>query len=334
MKMLKTVFFLCLTMACIVVNDAYSQLIPASGPTSSGCYRLGVSKIQSVPPLHTDMPLKTLLGYIYLDSLCKSITNRNQIDSFAQLLVSVDTLKHFMSFLCAMNSYNAQLFSQYTILGYDVSGGQYKVTPAALLDVIYEKQQELLGDTSQLKYITSAPIIVHGRVTSIVNDSDSYASIPKNPLPLKCVTIQLLDVIKGNHLLSNCGQYLAASENEPVCMNFSFSPFHKKEGGTDTYTSSYTSGPIMGKNIYGDSAVSVNSEYIFFLGDSFQDHSGSIVYFDVSPHGGPYRNGGIYKIESNGTVLDSSNFWKLGAAPTVATLKQRINSILQYILSY
>lgn len=101
------------TMVVFFSTESFAQRPVDSIPTSMGCYRQAITPISDIPTLHSDMPLDCLLGYVYFDSLCRSVSTYLQLDTMISQVTSWDTMKVFMRFMYEMQQYDADLFEEY-----------------------------------------------------------------------------------------------------------------------------------------------------------------------------------------------------------------------------
>lgn len=324
---------------------AFALLIPllvraqghpdSTGPTTSYCYRIAQPPITSVPPLHTDMDLETLLGYVYWDSLMRSAVPDSIISGF-KAMQSIDSIKPFMRFLYSITNYDAALFDEYWMTGNKINPS-YWGPPGAVLSAIRKKICGAIGYATPTDYLINTSYVLHIRVLSVASDSDT-TFIPwrrvGRSMPIRCVQAQILDTVKGFHLLSElCGSPMAREKgSQPLsdstpCIRFFYSPIWPRQVfDCNSFELNY------GTNPYGDSAFAEDSEYIVFLQANYLDYDGTNAYFDVQPITTYDSVGGVYPIVG-GMVQDAHNFFGLGTSVSVsnfeAGLRNTINSIYQ-----
>lgn len=302
-----------------------------TGPLVAGCFRMPVTPLSYAPPLHSDMPYKTLMGYIYFDSVMRSFKSAAQLDSSLDKIKSFDTLKYFDAILYAMRDYDPILFYEYLMAGDNVNP-LYKYSPFSLLSEFAEKTSNISVPLKH-KYLASIGIIVHIKIKAITQDSDTLASIPIHPLPLLCFTAQVLDTPKGKHFVSaDCGYSKAV--NSP-CINFSFSPLWNYKGKASLDVGQIvidSSGNSIYPDSYGNNFLKVDSEYIAFLNPQFLDYDGTYSYYVYNPDRRWGLNGGFLPIDANNQVHDSQNLFGHGTLVNTSTfisnLRQDIDSVL------
>ncbi len=300
--------------------------------TITGCYRQQVSPILVAPTLRTDMSLNTLLGYIYLDSLMRGLTSQAQLDSFYNTIKSYDTLKYFNKYIYAMSDYDAVLLEEYSLAEYAINM-LYQAVPGAIIETLKQKGHDIVPDSLLLRYLVNCSVILHIKVNSITNDADSFGYIPTHPIPMRCINAEVLDTIKGKHLLTGICAPLQISHGIAVqssnpCILFSYSPVWKKN--TSDFVSVGESDDMSGA---ADSAVTVGSEYIVFLHAMFFDYDGTHSFYNYWPSTGAKLQGGIFPILSDGNIIDSGNLAGLGGLPTVIAFKQKLLFEIQRILN-
>jgi hypothetical protein len=316
------------------INSLAQRRVEA--PTSTGCFRQIHAPILYAPPLHSDMPLDALHGYMYFDSLSRSFTGWSQVDSFATLITGNDTLKHFLKYRFAMSNYDDILFSEYLNFGQTVNS-MYKTTPGYILQKLTERENLILGSRNKKIMLTHASLILHLKITSVHLEWDSLAHIPVSPLVQQCITAQVLDTIKGMHFLSHTASSGNLLSTPSILINFSLSPLWGKgptqpylKPGVDYRDSANVVSPCA--NCFGTQSLIPGSEYIVFLGSIPLDYDGTNAFYDYWPVGSFEPQGGLFPIVS-GNVIDSSNYWGYGTSVSLSqfesSLKADIHAITQ-----
>ncbi len=342
---MKPILISCFLAAALVLSagEVRSQRPIHTTPTSQGCYRQAVTPISSIPTLHTDMPIDCILGYIYVDSLCRSLQSYHQADSFMSLINSWDTMRVFMRFLYDMQAYDADLYEEYmgNAIYLDTN---YHVAPRTLELKFANRMDSVLGKNNKLEYLTVAPVILHIQVTDTMMSYDSLASAPFWPQPRMCVTATVLNTIKGLHLRTCGGLMYQAKEKVPQgsagCINIAFNPYTTKPyamgdaglaGGIDTVTHiSY----IRCDSCYGDTAFIPGNEYIVFLEDQPLDYNGTTAFYQFIPYSAYNSNGGVFPINSSGNVLDEENYFGYGNSVPLSTFEADLKTDIQSIISH
>lgn len=299
--------------------------------TTWGCYRQQVIPISYAPPLKTDMSLNALIGYIYLDSLMRGLTSEAQLDSFYRKISNYDTLKYFNKYLYAMSEYDAILLEEYGLAGYAINS-LYKGVPGAIIETLKQKAYEIIPDSLLLRYLINCSIIVHIKVNSITNDADSFGYVPVHPIPMRCINAEIMDTIKGKHILTgDCASSLTrhnmTTQSINPCILFSYSPVWKKN--TSDFVNIGESEDMSGD---GDSTVAVGKEYIVFLHSMFFDYDGTHSFYNYWPSSGLKLQSGIFPILSNGNIVDSGNLAGLGPTPSLTAFKAKLRSEITRIL--
>jgi hypothetical protein len=309
-------------------TSSISQIRRHISPTSASCYRIPVSPLSYAPPLHMDMPLKTIFGYIYFDSLMRNFSSAAQIDSFLEQINNYDTLKFFDAYLYAMVDYDPILFYEYLFAGGSVNS-LYRANPIQILSKFFEKSSSINNVPLKHRYLVNAGLIQHIKVIYQINSVDTLG----HPLPFVCVTSQVLDTIKGKHFISgDCGLYHTPL-NYPSCINFSFSPIWNYKGNTDGMGITLDSlGNFVYQDSYGKDFLSDDSEYIAFFSTYFHDYDGTNAYYTYWPFTGPGLHGGFLRVDSNHNVHDDENLFGYGTLVNINTfkglLRQDINTII------
>ncbi|MEO6940740.1 MAG: hypothetical protein ABI444_11500 [Candidatus Kapaibacterium sp.] len=300
--------------------------------TTNGCYRQPVTPISVAPTLRTDMSLNTLIGYIYLDSLMKSLTSQSQLDSLFSRLRHYDTLKYVNKYIFAMSDYDATLFEEYGLAGYDVNP-LYRGVPGAIIETLKQKAHDVIPDSLLLRYLVNTSVILHIKVNGVVNDADNLGNTPDHPIPMQCVNAEVIDTIKGKHLMTGSCSSPQTSHGVLVqsshpCILFSYSPVWGKN--TSDFVRVGESDDMSGSN---DSTIAVGREYIVFLHAMFIDYDGTHSFYNYWPSNGLKLQGGVFPILSNGNIVDTENLAGLGTAPTLIAFKKKLRYEIQRILS-
>jgi hypothetical protein len=321
---------------------AQSVFPDSSGPTSAGCYRLAVPPLTEAPPLHSDMNLSTLLGYLYLDSVMRSHITSAQWAAFDSIH-SFDSLKYFLKYLYAITAYDPVLFEEY---GNDAPfiNPSYTGKPAAMVNYIEEKIGRVLhakGDTTQMMYLTSASYILHIKVKNIFRDWDTLGHIVGGKgTPQACVEASILDTIKGQHILTGDCSWLyrignghngsGINDSTPTgaCFHFEYDPASNKGGGGVSFVHASNDSVVFTGNSLGWDALHSDSEYIMFFNVLYEDYDGTNCYFIVRPI--MDGEGGIYPV-MGGNVLDPKNHWRMGTSVNLDAFESGLKNTIYKI---
>ena len=323
-------------------NDHPSRRIDTI-PTTQGCYRQPVTPISTIPTIHSDMPLDCILGYIYLDTLCRSIQTRSQLDSLFNLIGSWDTLKPFMRSLYRMSEYDADLLEEYCYAAADLNYN-YFLIPEVLRYVLKQRMEAVLGYRNKLNYLVLASAILHIRVDTVTDSYDSLAYYPKWPLPLKCVRATVLDTIKGIHIRQSNDFLMKAKpgSSHPLddvnFINFAFSPYWQKLNprgdvagiGIDSLGNEH----FNCDSCFDFNAVQSGKEYVIFLQDIFLDYDGTNSYYSFWPFATYSTEGGIFAIDGSGNVQIPSDFFGYGTSIPLSTFENNLRNDINTIISH
>ena len=298
-----------------------------SGPTATGCFRMPVAPLSDAPPLRKDMSEITRMGYLYFDSIMKIFTSNTQIDPLFEQIHYFDTLKKFDALLYAMIDYDPILFKEYLMAGDNVNA-LYKYSPISLLYRFSERTGSIDVPLKH-RYLVHVGMILHIKITAIAQDSDTLASNPVHPVPLLCVSAQVLDTIKGKHFASvDC-------RHSTPCIDFSFSPLWKFKGDEPSDVTRIAIdkyGDAIFRDSYGDNFLPIGSEYIAFLSPQYLDFDGTYAYYVYEPYGSWGLHGGFLPIDSNHNVQDAQNIFGHGTTVNVNSfishLRNDIDSVL------
>ncbi len=148
------------------------------------------------PPLQTGMTLNVLDGYIYFDSLVRSVNvSSGQFDSLISTMYDSDTLRYAVKYLYEMIDWDPITFFQY--VGYQpLFTAPYTNTSIIhVFNGILNRVSQVIPDSgAELAYMTKADAILH--VTVLDTSTVQYAP-GNNQVRVKC-TID--DIIKGQRL--------------------------------------------------------------------------------------------------------------------------------------
>jgi hypothetical protein len=351
-SLLRTCFLIVLGVA--ITATGFAQR-PTSGSSTTGCYRQPVSPISTIPTLHTDMTPDCLLGYIYLDSLCRSFPNWDSSERFYQSLPnylnSYDTLRVFMRFYYRMQEYDADLLNEYELAAQYLDTS-YKMMPGALEALLWKQMNKVLMPPQQkLNFLSTASLILHIRVLDTIGSQDSNCVVPVWPQPRMCVSAQVIDTIKGLHFRpGDCGPYTPNSKKKngatPTgtgvvpCINIDYSTLAEKRAGPmSDILPDPMSDPVSGAIIpcstcYGSNALLPGKDYIVFLSSNFLDYNGTTSFYEYCPYNGFNNEGGIFPIDSIGNVLIQDNYFGYGTSVPLSTFEANIYADIQSIVSH
>jgi hypothetical protein len=328
MKKLLLVLSVCL----LTASGLRAQHSPSARP-GTGCPLFTLDTMSLFPTYHTDMNLTEFLGYAYFDSLCRSAT-RSQIDSLLRDVKSIDTLKYLLKYYYALQEYSAHALLQYRFA--PLYSTNYTVPPSYVINAFERKARSILKNSTASRAALS-PVIVHVRVKGEYSSEDSAAYLPKNPLPMRCVKLEILDTIKGRHLISStCTEPIAPLTGEGIreypCISVTYSPLWERnaelhESGAPVVVDSL--GNIRCDSCYGNAFV-VGGEYIVTLRPVYYYFDGQYDRFTYFPVLSYNHNGGIWQILGD-NVIDPQNFWGLGTNTNLISFKTGLRAAINTI---
>jgi hypothetical protein len=319
-----------LFLAFVAVPSQATAQIDSTGPTTFYCSRTSIPVLKSVPPLHTDMNLQTLIGYVYWDSIMRSTINDSLVRRFTSIH-TMDSLHQFVKFFYNIVDYDAALFTAYWNLGKDVNHA-YWAEPGVILGLMRKQACPFWGYASPNNLMFNACYVLRIKVLHVSDDSDITQrryTLHHLAEPLKCVTAQIIDTIKGKKILiGDCGLIARSYEQDGKsaqdvhpCIQFYYAPIWSKN------TMECGVGDIIyGQNPYGADLFQSDSEYIVSLQVNYRDCDHHQIYFDICTMTSYEPLGGVYPIRG-GKVLDAAEFFGVGTSPTLVDLEARLRTI-------
>jgi hypothetical protein len=288
------------------------------------------------------MSLDCLLGYIYFDSLCRSLHYHSQVDSLLALSRGWDTMKVFMRLMYRMQEYDADLFSEYMLAATDLNTS-YHMEPAVVTFEFHDTMRSVLGQYNKLAYMVNAPVILHIHVVDTGSSADSGAAIPMYPLPMKCITASVVQAIKGQHIrctslgLTQIQKHVMPQDN-PCYIHITYSPYwqklHSRGDVNAVGISSSGQAHISCDSCFGQAALEAGKDYIVFLEDGELDYDGTHAFYEYSPFTTYSNEGGIFPIDSNQNVLIPSNFFGYGTSVPLVTFLSDLQTDLNTFLNH
>lgn len=278
-------------------------------------------RIGSPLPLRTDMPLEVMVGYIFYDSLARSLSTVGVDETYKNFTYS-DTLRYAMKYCYTMMDYNPVLFEQFRRYNNPLRRS------ASMRSTVFEKLTEKIKTVSPEPFVETllcqSSIIAHISVIDTFRTTDGA-------LTNHIVTSTILDTIKGK-VLPQCLNFYPKpniTATPSSCLQFVYPlewqrlPFH--------------SNVIASGSTMVDSAgipwVRKNTEYIVFLTFAQACSDSAHTYHILNTFGERSSANNIYPI-IDGKVQDPNNDFGLGITPSVATLKnmlrQKISTITHF----
>ena len=315
----------------------------SSGPTTSGCGRAAIQPLLTSPPLHTDMPWKALLGYVWLDSAMRRGFTDSEWNAL-NLFTSADSLRQVLKYWYAAADYDPVLFNEYCSDGAYLNPN-YWGKPALLVRYLADLSGKLLKDSSKVPYLMTTDYILHILVVNVTREVDPLISSNRNyPIPRGCAEVLILDTIKGKRFpFTNCNDTARRASGPGKapfsllnnCLHLSFYPTWSKDG-SDQAAGFLVGRPgnadtlILTDKAFGWGTLQSGHEYIVFLKLLYEDYDGNNSYFRLRPIMDGV--GGVYPVTA-GVVSDPLNYWQLGTSVNSTAFKSglraRINRILE-----
>jgi hypothetical protein len=157
--------------------------------------------------------------------------------------------------------------------------------------------------------------------------------MPVSPLPLECITAQVIDTIKGKHFRQCDGREAYVNSRTEgsglySCISFDFSPYWKKIPTMTcvVVTSIDAKGNVEppSADCYGTNSIRTGGDYIVFLKNIYLDNDSTNTYFTYWPFGNYSMEGGIFEIDAAGNVQIPSDFFGYGKSVPLSRFKELI----------
>lgn len=285
-----------------------------------------VGGLSNIPPLHTDMSLDCLVGYIIMDSLSKSANIETVVNR--PLTTSVDSLRVATRYMYSVADYSPQLLRKYITSTRDsIPGGRYMSFPANSYYGIQHAVQKRLNEFGKdYGMLLISHYVLKVRIDSVIRGYDT--TYPMEPIHWTNVSCSVLNKLKGIYLPNNCrgdanrgdSEYIGAAIGEN-CLNF----------GYPTYWQTAIGFPDDRQIKSGSTIKDVHSGefyYVFLVHLSLWRNSDYLVpVHQFEP------TGGLFKI-SGDRIEDPSNFWGLGTNPSEQEFLSRLNELISNIKSW
>jgi hypothetical protein len=307
-----------------------------------GLVKIPLAWQSNYPPLQTDMPYDVLVGYIYFDSLVRSLNvPSGQMDSVVNS-IGWDTLKYALKYLYEMSAFDPVAFDQ--LLGGD-NGTAYQYSSAAFT------LQTILNHATFLGHRLDAELIGTTAIFDVmVNDT---ATMVDSTIPslnkLETVYCTILDTIKGQNFPTCDNIYKAKkipiktlnskSRNTPQnvpgdCIAFEDYLWWQQNIKNPEFQFSRTT---LNNSLDGQPWIKSEHEYIVFLNFNDLGVDTSLGYkaswVSISSGLSNSTEMGAYPVQS-GIVYDPNNDFGFGTGLTVAAFKAALRSKIQTIETY
>lgn len=258
-----------------------------------------------LPELHTDMTLEAFIGYVYLDSIARTVGIETAITSPENM--SIPELRAFSRYVYGMGDYNPVLLLRHFTSTADSSfpNSRYASYPANtyfnfLLAV--DRHRDDFGRAYSLLVMSS--YVLHVRVTDVISGTDTTFGGQR---PWTNVACEVIETFKGKVRPDNCTppskiESVSASSD---CITYGFP--HNEDR----------------------IAPKVGDEFIIFLYLQPITLQEAILY----PMFGQEPGNGVFRI-MNGQVQDTGNTWGLGTTPSLTDFRNKIRNNIDQIKNW
>lgn len=298
---------LALILGCCVPHRLHCQ---ASGLSAQRLpYVVPTPGLPVIPELHTDMTLEAFIGYVYLDSLARTIGIESAVASPDNM--TIHDLKAISRYIYGMGDYDPVLLLRHFTSTLDSSfpNERYASYPANtyynILRVIDQRKNEF-GRDNALLVISS--YILYVRATATATGMDS--SFPR-PTGWTNITCDIVETFKGK-----------------VPPNNNCTPQALIDGKTENILAS--PGCVVYGQLYDE--YRPHLDYIPKIGDEY------IICLFLSPsfeHGAQLEpfNENVFRIV-DGKVEDPDNVWGLGVSPSLADFRKNLLDTINEIKNW
>ena len=307
------------------IAQAHSPPVPCE--SCDRAYLDSVAHVTTFPPLNSGMPYDVMIGYIDMDSVCRTAT-ANQIDSVYSVATYSDTSRYALKYLYEVDDYNPLLYYswKYTYAGKNHYNND---APNYLNDVFLSYVSHSFPDSGRASTLATADMILHILVIDTESHTDTNSLLARQSIRVDYV---VLDTIKGQVLPLHHWNGFQNIKQKHVT--------DYENAGSFEYSPQWGRLPGLGDDIIGGRGnlvwfdgtpwIKAGGEYIVFLRIQQIWDGDSDSYYTVWPFAGCSKMGSMYPI-TNGIVDDRYNDWGLGPTPTVQNfmdgLRARIYSI-------
>jgi len=292
------------------------------------------------------MSLDAFIGYLWFDSVMRSLTSHAEVDSLKRQLNSFDTIKQFLRYYYALTDYDAILFRDYLSEGYYVNSS-YPFSPLLVSNAVQSRIGYRTGVSAKIKFLVSSGPILHIVADDVELQSHNYGGPARDSIhTFACIMAHVLDTIKGRHFLSGpCydgyhskkGGRSNESASLPTesCITFSYdTSFFRGPNNSVMYIDHDSLGNLLPCiPCYGSNAAISGGEYIVSLipyplgRDTISD------FYSYVPFAPYEKTGGIFPV-IEGNVQDPSNFFVYGTSVPIADFENDIKADISTIQSY
>ena len=319
---MKKFFFLYVVIFSTIISyySLYSQIQAPCDSTNDYAYYFWQPKVQSYPPLSTDMSYDVLIGYIACDSIIKA-KHLYECNDFLKRQTYNDSIRYIMRYFYQMVDYDPIKFWLYSRADCIIGMDNYRIQPSFIADDFLPGLLQYSPYPILDYYLLGSYIIAHVSITDTSRIYPRNTIICKNLLYVNCT---VLDIIKGQ-VLPPCNypaQVKGKNGNNKTLTNecLQFIYCCEWQRNTASYESLCDSA--------GNAWVKKNNEYIIFLEPRLLCTDSINVYIELTPLGINSNKSfehGMFAIE-NGNVIDPANEFGFGPIVPVNILKSSIRN--------
>ncbi len=329
------------TLLCIVCfsvsNSGYAQ--GSHKAYYTGPLEFSYPKMSYFPPLSMGMPFDVLIGYVYLDSIFRTVPISVMDSAIGDYRVPnsgaigySDTLRKLAKYLYEIDDYDPIRFSQYTHL--NAPGTRYPSGgPLYVSKNIFGAITSKFPDTMRTALLCMSDYIAHVKVTGLLNMLDPDSLIPARSAVK--VTCNVLDLIKGqvipgcipDTLYSSRKAKSATLFGSPSCLQFEYRLDWPRINHGDLTTnedSTYV--------INGHPWIQADSEYIVYLSIQSLGYDSISSYCTIKPRiTTESKMGSMYPVVG-GIVLDPYDEMGFGMGLTADDYKSKLRARIYSLL--
>jgi hypothetical protein len=288
-----------------------------TGIVALGCFTDAIKPISQIPPLRSDMPPYCRRGYLYFDSLCRTLRTYMQVDSLITLAKTRDSLRQITRFLYSMSDYDDDLLEEYRMASYQMDTN-YRGGPGAIYFPCLDSIQGIFGYYDKRTYFVEVPVILHIHVVDLIDNDTLRYSWPHELI--ECATAKVVESLKGKHVRT---VESSATSNPGPFIHISYFASIKERYRNESDDSSKRKHTLEPGN-----------DYVVFLENEPHGYDGHFSYYNYLPYCCFSREGGIFPIDSTGNVQIPSNYFGYGTNVPLATFEADLRADIQSIVSH
>jgi hypothetical protein len=322
--------FACLLLT-LAPNTSHAQL-PGNyrGPQDAYGLKLTIPFPANYPPIQTGMPSDVREGYVYFDSIVRSIDiPRGQLDALKAHFGYSDTLKKLLKYIYEMSDFDVQAYFQF--LQDEPRTSAYAMTSHNIvLQELLRKAAQVFPDSGVSASLCYVGAIVQVAVTdtsTIINSSMRSANLVGQ------VTCTIEDIVKGQNLPAcpspaSAGKRGMKTTSIGDCLKFEYQLYWQSQ----IHSPSFMYNPNTYYSTSGSPWVQKGQEYIVCLDLRALGRDSTQLYTTLMPGFGASTMIGIYPIV-NGVVQDPQNDFRIGTNLSVADFKTRLRQKIHSLVT-